>query len=299
MKIQNHKIIADSIADWLKQRLKKNDGVTYFVPVVGLSGGVDSSLIALLCKYLGLDVLCVNMPCHSSKWSIDRSLALASDYNLKVISVDATEAADIISNQVNNSLRITVSDKMNLAGLYSCSRAPILDYVAKCAGGLIIGTGNRDEDYILRYFAKRGDGAVDLSPIADLHKSEVKQMFEWIATTLNGGTLAVSAKNILDAKPSADLWGGEPQYDEEELGLSYDQVEWADRFVAKSTPNFWTLNEEERKSLIQNWIDASKCTAEEAELIQKVSKIEISTKHKANPNIPVCEVRSLPGAFTQ
>lgn len=298
MKIRDHKIIADRVANWLRQKLKKNEAGTFYTPVTGLSGGVDSALVALLCKYAKLEVLCVNMPCHSSQWSIDRSYALANDFDLKIISIDATESADIIGKQVNVSLGIQSPDKMNLAGLYSCSRAPILDYVAKCANGLIIGTGNRDEDYILRYFAKRGDGAVDLSPIADLHKSEVRQMFSWIAKYLNNGTLPNSAKNILDAKPSADLWGGEPQYDEDELGLTYDQVEWVDRFVEKkSHVDFWALDSTDREHLINNLTTHSLCTAEEAALIRKISNIELSTKHKANPNIPVCKVHDLIEAF--
>jgi NAD+ synthase len=294
MKILNH----NSIANWLLKQLKKNDGKSFFTPIVGLSGGVDSSLVALLCKYAKLDVLCTNMPCHSSQWSIDRSYALANDYSLKIITVDATVAADLISNQVNASMKIKSANKMNLAGLYSCSRAPILDYVAKCANGLIIGTGNRDEDYILRYFAKRGDGAIDLSPIADLHKSEVRQMFEWIAIHLNNGVLPTSAKNILDAKPSADLWGGEPHYDEDELGLTYDQVEWVDRFVGNNASNFWDSDALSRELFIKN-LTNSFCTAEEVELIRKISNIELSTKHKANPNIPICKVRNLTGAFEQ
>jgi NAD+ synthetase len=195
---------------------------------------------------------------------------------------------------VNTALGVVTPNRDDLANLFSCTRAPILDYVSKCTKGRIIGTGNRDEDNIIRYFSKRGDGAVDLSPIADLHKSEVRQMFAWLATNLHGGVMPESAQAILVAKPSADLWGGAEQYDEEELGLPYDLVEWVDEFVAKQDGgNFWSLNKDARESLLTFWTLESKCSLAEAGIIRKVSEIELYTKHKANPNIPVCPVRNL------
>jgi NAD+ synthase len=92
--------------------------------------------------------------------------------------------------------------------------------VAKLTKGLIVGTGNRDEDEMTRYFQKRGDGAVDISPIAKLHKSEVYQLLKFLECP----------QSILDATPSADLWGpGSGQADEVELGMTYQEVEWGVR----------------------------------------------------------------------
>lgn len=307
MRIKDHRYLAFRIAQWLYVQLKTGNpecGCSrgHFKAVIGISGGIDSALVALLCKYAGLEVVCVNMPCHSSTWSIDRSVSFTADYGLKMISVNATDAADSISWQVEDELGIKEPDRGKLGGLFSCIRAPVLDYVAKCVGGRIIGTGNRDEDYIVRYFSKRGDGAVDISPIADLHKSEVRQLFLWLATEMNEGVLPESASKILSAKPSADLWGGQEQYDEDELGLTYDQVEWVDRFVSNKTKDadcyeFWALSRQRRELFLNRWLKDSSCTPEEAEVIRKVSDIELATKHKANPNIPVCKVHYIYGVF--
>ena len=291
MKVKNPKHVADLISHWLREHMEKRGVGKFATAVIGLSGGIDSALVALLCKYAKLDVLCVNMPCCSSRWSMERAMALAKDFDLRIIEVDATALAKMIEWNILNLLNQKSLNREHSASLYSCIRTPILDYVSKCVGGRIVGTGNRDEDFIVRYFSKRGDGAVDLSPIADLHKSEVRQMFEWLATTLSHGVMPESARTILSAKPSADLWGGAPQYDEDELGFTYDQVEWVDRFVAKnSTEDFWFSDGFHRNWLIDQWVVGGKCSREEADLILKISAIELATKHKANPNIPVCKL---------
>jgi NAD+ synthase len=294
MKILNHKAIADHVGKWLEEKLTW--GGVLHTAVLGLSGGVDSTLIALLCKRSNIPLVCVNMPCHSSSWSGERARALAVDYRLKLITVDATYGADAVQTQVDASTSGVVRNEKqllnDLAGLYSCSRAPILDYVAKRFDGVILGTGNRDEDGLLRYYAKRGDGSVDLSPIADLHKSEVMQLVESLAMELAGGMIPASVSAILGAKPSADLWGGKEQYDEDELGLTYDQVEWVDRFVNTAYgEKFWERNAEIRESIISAWVGQADYLSEaNADVIRKVSNMEMATKHKANPNIPVCLV---------
>jgi len=281
MEILSHKAVADHISAWLREHLTIVG--TLRPAVLGLSGGIDSALIALLCLYGKIPLKAVSMPCHSSQWSRDRAAALAKDFGIDLLTVELTDCADLISGSVDGQMDGS-PNRNDLAGLFSCLRAPVLDYVAKRVGGMIVGTGNRDEDRIVRYFAKRGDGAVDLSPIADLHKSEVKQMFAWLA-----GTVAPpeSAKAILEAKPSADLWGGAEQYDEDELGLTYDQVEEVDRFISRAVPGFWSLSSATaREDALLNIV----MPPELRQAILKVSGIELATKHKENPNIPICSV---------
>ncbi len=281
MEILDHKAVADHISAWLRERL--TIGGILRPAVLGLSGGIDSALVALLCLHGKIPLRAVNMPCHSSRWSHDRAAALAKDFGFDLLTVDLTECSDLIAASVDAGFAADPT-RNDRGGLYSCLRAPVLDYVAKRVGGLIVGTGNRDEDRIVRYFAKRGDGAVDISPIADLHKSEVKKMFAWLS-----GPVArpASAQGILDAKPSADLWGGAEQYDEDELGLTYDQVEEVDRFVTRAVPDFWTApSVADREEALKNVAVPPGLLP----VIMKVSAIELATKHKENGNIPICHV---------
>jgi len=305
VKVKDPKAIIEHIGQWLREKLTiKPDHEP--VAVIGLSGGIDSALVALICLYNNIEVVTVNMSCHSSKWSFDRAQEFTSTYRLKFISIPLTDAADNILDWADHGLygyrlgrlgwaQLPKQDMIDRGSFFSCLRAPVLDYVAKRVGGLIVGTGNRDEDFILRYFNKRGDGAVDLSPIADLHKSEVRQLFEWLAfecaPTSFKGEMPPAADAILEAKPSADLWGGEPQYDEDELGLTYDQVEEVDKIVEVLEPEFWSLGLQDREFEINLWLDNEMISNNEAEIIRKVSAMELVTKHKANPNIPVCPIR--------
>ncbi|KKR86325.1 MAG: NH(3)-dependent NAD(+) synthetase [Candidatus Uhrbacteria bacterium GW2011_GWC2_41_11] len=308
MKVVIPQAVVGHIGSWLRERLTVNGKI--LTAVVGLSGGIDSGLVALICKYHGIPLVCVNMPCHSSAWSMIRAKNLADEYGLKFMIVETTKAADLIRSQVEAGLDIEEDDisRNDLAGLYSTSRSPVLDFVAKTVryrddedssivkGGMIVGTGNRDEDGIVRYFAKRGDGAVDLSPIADLHKSEVCQVFEWLATRLanmNGRmTIYPFAQAILNAKPSADLWGGQEQYDEDELGCTYAEVEWVDEFVTDLIPSFFRRSSEQKENWIADWVRKGMVTEDQVDLIRKITAIEKSTRHKENPDIPVCRVHT-------
>jgi NAD+ synthase len=209
-------LVVDRISQWIKQQVQ-DAGATG--TVFGLSGGADSALVALLCKraypHSSLGVL---MPCHSSKVSLERANELAKKIKLDTITIDLSKAHEAITSQTNKSLVVEPKNKMALAALRSCLRAPTLDYVAKLNNALIVGTGNRDEDELARYYQKRGDGAVDISPIAKLHKSEVYQLLQYLNCP----------KSIIEAVPTADLWGPDSgQADEQELGISYQEMEWA------------------------------------------------------------------------
>lgn len=208
---------AAGIAAWIADRIEKAKAKT---AVVGLSGGADSALVAILCKWaMKENVVVVKMPCHSSPSSLDRANELIEKFQLRAVEVKLDDAFDSISGQVNG-----FGEKGNGASgaLRSCLRAPTLDFVAKLTNGLIIGTGNRDEDEMTRYFQKRGDGAVDCSPIAKLHKSEVYQLLRYCKCP----------QSIIDATPTADLWGPDSgQEDEKELGLTYPEVEWGIRVL--------------------------------------------------------------------
>lgn len=267
---------ATAIANWIEAKATEAGAKTL---VFGLSGGIDSALVALLCKMTGLPCVGVLMPCQSSESSIKRANQLAKKHDIKTFEVYLDDAFDVISDQVLHGLGLKPMDVGNAANgaLRSCLRSPTLDYVGKITNGIIVGTGNRDEDEMTRYFQKRGDGCVDISPIAKLHKSEVRQLSEFLGCT----------KAILDAKPSADLWGPEAgQVDENELGMTYDEIE---KGIKEFGPLLNTIpfrtdpvplpggNYDERQKFV----------------LEKLQRMEYVSRHKASPP-PVFQLRDFP-----
>ncbi len=278
--IKNHKETADYICAWIKDYATKARAKTL---VLGLSGGIDSALCALLCKRTGIPLVCVNMPCHSSSSAYDRAKLLADEINIKLYKVDLSAAHESISNQLwlqaNQAYDWTSNG--TAGGLRSCLRAPTLSFVAHATNGIIVGTGNRSEDHITRYFQKFGDGCVDFSPIADLFKSEVRSLFKFLAEEATG-TMGPGSQATYDAKPSADLWGADGgQEDEKELGATYDEVEWADREDVKNGIIFCNSSPESH----HNWNNYS---SREQLVLKLLWSMEKSSRHKLNPNMPVC-----------
>ena len=213
MSIVNLKGTRDYIVNWLRG-YAENAGIRTLV--VGLSGGVDSALTALLAKATGLPTLCVAMPCHSSGFSLERAKAFAEEQGLDLMTIDLTSANDSIVDQIKliNKLddaeyhRSILTEKgMNnpiaLGGLRSCLRAPTLSYFALATNGLIMGTGNRNEDNLIRYFQKYGDGCVDVSPIADLFKSEVYELFAYMTDLRTGWTSEETGEPTTLGPPAA------------------------------------------------------------------------------------------------
>jgi len=305
MSILDLKRTQNHIVNWIKD-YANSAGVKTLV--VGLSGGIDSAIVALLCKKTGLPTKCVNMPCHSSGFSYDRAAAFAKEFELDFYKIDLSEAHNTITAQVHPELTakqpLEGGDSLAaLGGLRSCLRAPTLSYFALATNGIIMGTGNRSEDNLVRYFQKYGDGCVDVSPIADLFKSEVYELFAYMTgisksdgninyrdldteETISG---PLSALDIYKARPTADLWGptGE-QDDEEELGITYDEIEWADR----ENMNNNIVTDETDPARHRDWLRYS---MRQREVIAKVHQLEKISRHKYNPNLPVCQVRNIAG----
>lgn len=307
MTILNHKKTADHITNWIRD-YATNAGIKSLI--LGLSGGIDSALVALLCKRTGLPLICVSMPCHSSETAWLRAKAFADEYSLNLIKVDLSAAHDSVYGQAKNANLAFPGDLNNpiaVGGLRSCLRAPTLSFFANTYRGIIMGTGNRSEDHITRYFQKFGDGCVDICPVADLFKSEIRDLFAYLATYKRPGSLMAdvepydqvgeSAQVILDAKPTADLWGPDSgQEDEKELGISYDEIEWADREDMR-TQKFDNECNYRGPGIIFSAEDPAKSptffryTARQKEVIAKLHSLEKISRHKFNPNLPVCQVR--------
>jgi NAD+ synthase len=292
------------IVNWIKE-YAESAGIQTLV--VGLSGGIDSALTALLCKKTGIPTVCVAMPCHSSDFSLKRAKRFAVEQGLKLITIYLDHSYDSVMAQVNalDVSRKTEIDEMSLNGKYatggfrSCLRAPVLSYFALASKGLVVGTGNRSEDNLIRYFQKYGDGCVDISPIADLFKSEVYELFAHMTGLTNAlrdnginfaeGPSASSA--IYVATPTADLWGENGgQTDEEELGITYDEVEWADRQneITKLQHQKPIVTDEGDPAKHPAWLGY---TGWQREVIAKVHQMEKISRHKYNPALPVCPIR--------
>lgn len=254
--------------------------------VVGISGGVDSAVVAGLCSRTGIQTVGVLMPCHSSPSSIARGEEVIKAFGLTRHSVNLEAAFDTIRYQVG--VVRPGYEMVNDGALRSCLRAPTLDYVAKVRNGIVVGTGNRDEDEVTRYFQKRGDGSVDISPIAKYHKSEVYQLAVSLGVPVS----------VIKATPSADLWGPDSgQEDEKELGLTYDEVEWGIQFAQRNSrlPTTYTggVTAAHFAEAIRHAAHLGiELTPRQSQVLAKLQWMEEKSRHKANPNLPVFDARA-------
>ncbi|EPY23128.1 NAD+ synthase [Strigomonas culicis] len=192
--------------------------------VTSVSGGIDSAVVLALCAHAmrmpGSPIeknigLC--QPIHSSDWALQRGKENIAACGATAVVVDQTALHTALSTLVEEA--VGIAGKGFARGqLRSYMRTPPGFYVAQLCSqegipSIVMGTGNKDEDFYLGYFCKAGDGVVDVQLISDLHKSEVFQVAAVLGVPLN----------TRSAAPSADLW--EEQTDEDELGFPYDFVE--------------------------------------------------------------------------
>lgn len=317
MAILDCKKTANHISNWIKS-YADNAGIQTLV--LGLSGGIDSALVALLCKMTGKPLVCVNMPCHSSSSAFLRAEAFSKEFNLNLAKVDLSPAHDAIYGQAllqgpGKNIKADMTSNLAVGGLRSCLRAPTLSYFANATRGLIVGTGNRSEDNITRYFQKYGDGCVDISPISDLFKNEVYELFKFLSEKMFfdmncsdpmmiGGYFPPGAKAIYDAKPTADLWGPDAgQEDEKELGITYDEIEWADREDMRTAYCIEGIagHDQDVPGVIFNDSDPAKhpefyrYTGRQQQVIARLHQLEKISRHKMNANLPCCKVRNVEG----
>jgi NAD+ synthase len=189
--------------------------------IVGVSGGVDSAVIERLCEKTGRQTICIAMPLYlhfdSVVDSLSKAMELCVNRTNVVLSIRSIGGiVEIYQNSgiANHSHMVKDANRLLEGNLRSRIRANILYDFAGAYKGLVVGTGNRDEDEI-GYFTKGGDGLVDLCPLSMIHKSDVWKMAKILEVP----------DSIRSAKPTAGLWDG--QTDEEELGMTYDEVAWA------------------------------------------------------------------------
>ncbi|MGB1313286.1 MAG: NAD(+) synthase [Bizionia paragorgiae] len=257
--MQTEKVVKH-IVKWLKD-YANNAHVNGFV--IGISGGVDSAVTSILCAETGLDVLCIEMPIHQAESHVSRAQEhitfLKENYsNVSAIRTDLTPVFEEFKTEVSLQGKQATVD-MALANTRARLRMTTLYYYAGLKGLLVAGTGNKIEDFGVGFYTKYGDGGVDLSPIADLMKSEVYAI----------GTYLKVPASILKAAPSDGLFG-DARSDEDQIGASYPELEWA-------------MTQDE------NGKTASDFSGRQREVFSIYKRLNTANQHKMVP-IPICDI---------
>lgn len=220
-------ILKDQITNWLYEYLL-NSNLDCFV--VGVSGGIDSAVVSTLCVETKKKTILVSIPINQNSEQLNRANNhinwLVKNYNNAYSLVcDMTTVFSVFKDTYNMSIqrysdnRFMESKELSFANSKSRLRMITLYQIAGDNNGLVVGTGNKVEDFGIGFFTKYGDGGVDLSPIADLTKTEVKEL---------GKKLGIN-QEIIDAKPTDGLWEDD-RTDEDQIGASYEDLEWAMSF---------------------------------------------------------------------
>ena len=255
--MKHPKKVSRHIINWINTYLEnsKINGL-----VVGVSGGVDSALTSTLCAETGKKLICIEMPIKQEDVQISRAKKhiewLKSKYsNVTSVSINL----DNTYNSFVDSLPNSESDKhdLSLANTRSRLRMVTLYYFAAINNFIVAGTGNKVEDFGIGFYTKYGDGGVDISPIADLLKSEVFELAKYHKII----------DEIIEAKPTDGLWT-DNRTDEEQIGATYDELEKAMMQESKSHLNL---------------------SQRETEVMSIYKSFNSSNRHKMDP-IPVCAI---------
>lgn len=252
--------VTDYIVNWLKEYATnaKMDGF-----VLGISGGIDSAVTSTLCAMTGLRTLCVEMPIHQAPNQVSRGREHIEQLkkrfsNVSDVEIELTPVFESFKNQVPFTAEDEYLD-LSLANTRARLRMTTLYYFAGLHRYLVAGTGNKVEDFGVGFYTKYGDGGVDLSPIADLVKSEVYAIGRHINVP----------DSIINAAPTDGLFG-DSRTDEDQIGASYDELEWAMKMkdVGKISEDF---------------------VGREKEVFDIFSRLNRANQHKMNP-IPICKI---------
>jgi len=214
IRIDDYEQLKTRIVNWIKDYYWKYNIKAL---VVGVSGGIDSAVVSTLCAETGLPVYALGMPIHQDKEQESLSDAhldwLDNKYkNVNIIKIDLTNTFDTFKYDLER----YATNKLALANTRARLRMVTLYQIAGQFDGIVAGTGNKVEDYGIGFFTKYGDGGVDIAPIADLYKSEVWELGEYLGVD----------QRICDAQPTDGLWD-DGRKDEDQIGASYEELEEA------------------------------------------------------------------------
>ncbi len=257
--MQTNKVI-DYIVNWLKDYAQKAGAKGY---IIGVSGGVDSGVASALCAMTGLDLLMLEMPIRQKQDEVNRAWEHMNDItarfpNAKAMTVNLTPAFEELYKEFDVEDDLHPNEKLAFANTRSRLRMLTLYYYGQVNGLLVCGTGNKVEDFGIGFFTKYGDGGVDVSPIADLYKTEVYEL----ARALN------LVESIQNAIPTDGLWDVE-RTDEQQIGATYPELE-------KIQKEWGTKTEADYEG-------------RDLEVFKIFSRMNRAAQHKINP-IPVADI---------
>jgi NAD+ synthase len=254
------KKVAEYIINWLKE-YATSAKVNGFV--LGVSGGIDSALTSTLCAKTGLPTLCIEMPIHQAESQVSRAeehiKQLKNRFsNVSEARVNLTSTFEDFQNVLPEA-EISTKLDVSLANTRARLRMTTLYYFAGLHGLLVAGTGNKVEDFGVGFYTKYGDGGVDLSPIADLMKSEVYDLAAYLGVP----------SSIQEAQPTDGLFG-DSRTDEDQIGASYDELEWA-------------MKMQDENKTVNDFSDRKK------EVFKIYNRLNSINQHKMMP-IPICKI---------
>lgn len=251
-RIIDYENLSVRIQEWIINYVKKNNITTL---VVGVSGGIDSAVVSTLCAKTKIHTIAVGMPINSKPENTKLSklhLEFLSKLDVQTVEVELSDAFESLEKSIPFLFTSDLSD----ANTKSRLRMVTLYHIASSVRGIVVGTGNKVEDFGVGFFTKYGDGGVDISPIADLYKSEVKML---------GRHLGIK-EEIINAIPTDGLWS-DGRSDEQQIGATYEELEWA----------------------MEYGVDKEDLTKKESEVVQRYEHLNTKNKHKMVP-IPIFDL---------
>ena len=268
-RINDYAELESRIVSWIREYADNN---AINALVVGVSGGIDSAVVSTLCARTGIPTFVLTMPLASKMDNtilstthatylretydnvVMQNVELSSTYEQLMKCIDwwtdmhGGEKGTYTSNQLANA---NTKSRLRMVTLYQ---------VAGSVGGIVVGTGNKVEDYGIGFYTKYGDGGVDIAPIADLYKTEVWEL---------GRHLGVDQR-IIDAAPTDGLWE-DSRTDEAQVGASYEDLEWvmeSNIFTHETNPESATM-----------WM-GKELTENQKSAIKQYGKFNRQNKHK-------------------
>ena len=210
-RIIDYKNLSEQIQNWIIDYVNKNNIKTL---VIGVSGGIDSAVVSTLCSRTNIPTIAVGMPLNSKPENTRLSnlqLDFLSKLNVHTIEIELSDTFKSFENAIPHRF------KSELASANSKSRLRMMTlyHIAANRNGLVVGTGNKVEDFGVGFYTKYGDGGVDISPIADLYKTEVRELGRYLGVP----------QDIINATPTDGLWDDD-RNDEEQIGATYEELEW-------------------------------------------------------------------------
>ncbi|MCE2743262.1 MAG: NAD(+) synthase [Fluviicola sp.] len=254
----NSEKVSNHIISWLDSYIEKSGAKGF---IVGISGGVDSALTSTLCAKTGKKTLIMTMPIRQTSAEYDRAIEHINDLKSKFPNVESLdiELTSVFESIESTFPKDTVENTLAMANTRSRLRMLTLYGIGQANSCLVVGTGNKIEDFGVGFFTKYGDGGVDLSPIADLTKTQV-----WELARYNN-----VVESIVTAKPTDGLWD-DGKSDEDIIGATYPELEWAMDFQGEE----------------------SMLTERQLEVLKIYRRLNAINQHKMNP-IPVCLITDL------